>query len=89
MLRIPVWLRLPIAFLSTPSARSAGFEDELVREACRSLDRTLASPTALHSGRTYAVHHWQCSWCRDDEGLRREVPLAELLAQENISTQDG
>ncbi|OLP91744.1 hypothetical protein AK812_SmicGene26531 [Symbiodinium microadriaticum] len=69
-------------FLSLPN------KEELVREACRSLDLTLASPTALHSGRTYAVHHWQCSWCRDDEELRREVPLAELLAKENISIQE-
>ena len=23
---------------------------------------------------TFAVHHWQCSWCREDEGLRRGSP---------------
>lgn len=40
----------------------------MVCDACRSLSRALEWPTALHSNRTYAVHHWQCSWCREEIG---------------------
>ena len=32
---------------------------------------------------TYAVHHWQCSWCRADDGLTASLPLKEIV--ENVS----
>lgn len=47
--------------------------------ACRALEKALQYPEALQSPRqTYAVHHWQCSWCRQDDTLRRSVPIHEV-----------
>ncbi|CAK9001647.1 unnamed protein product [Durusdinium trenchii] len=54
-------------------------KERMVTDACRSLSRALDRPTALHSNRTFAVHHWQCSWCREDEALRKSVSLAEIV----------
>eukprot|EP00747_Dinoflagellata_sp_TGD_P072275 gnl/TRDRNA2_/TRDRNA2_157413_c0_seq1.p1 gnl/TRDRNA2_/TRDRNA2_157413_c0~~gnl/TRDRNA2_/TRDRNA2_157413_c0_seq1.p1 ORF type:complete len:514 (-),score=66.92 gnl/TRDRNA2_/TRDRNA2_157413_c0_seq1:66-1607(-) len=47
--------------------------------ACKSLHQALAYPLALRRKQTYAVHHWQCSWCREDEGMRREMHLDEVV----------
>ncbi|CAE8663901.1 unnamed protein product, partial [Polarella glacialis] len=51
----------------------------LVRKACSSLSHVLQSPSALQSNRTYTVHHWQCSWCRQDETLERRIPLDAII----------
>jgi len=47
--------------------------------ACHRFERALEYPSALESSRTFAVHHWQCSWCREDAMLRQTVPLHELV----------
>lgn len=54
-------------------------QTRLVLRACRSLEQTLAYPAALRTKRTYAVHHWQCSWCREDESLRGTVQMNEVI----------
>lgn len=51
----------------------------LVRRACRGLEHALKQPAALQSARTHAVHHWQCSWCRQDASMRQTIPLREIL----------
>eukprot|EP00930_Biecheleria_cincta_P060084 TRINITY_DN45770_c0_g1_i1.p1 TRINITY_DN45770_c0_g1~~TRINITY_DN45770_c0_g1_i1.p1 ORF type:complete len:582 (-),score=83.62 TRINITY_DN45770_c0_g1_i1:8-1516(-) len=47
--------------------------------ACGRLEKAIAYPAAMQTPRTFAVHHWQCSWCREDEALQRTVPLREVL----------
>lgn len=48
--------------------------------ACKRLERALQYPDALRSQlRTYAVHHWQCSWCREDDGMRATMNLQEVI----------
>lgn len=49
-----------------------------MQNACYMLGGALRNPSALHSQRTFAVHHWQCSWCRNDDTLRLTVPLQEV-----------
>eukprot|EP00929_Paragymnodinium_shiwhaense_P066648 TRINITY_DN33454_c0_g1_i3.p1 TRINITY_DN33454_c0_g1~~TRINITY_DN33454_c0_g1_i3.p1 ORF type:complete len:848 (-),score=177.82 TRINITY_DN33454_c0_g1_i3:119-2662(-) len=53
----------------------------LKREAasCAALERALQQPEALQSVKTtYAVHHWQCSWCRKDDSMRDVVSIDEV-----------
>lgn len=39
--------------------------------ACRFLEQAMSYPAALQSYRTFAIHHWQCSWCRQDASAAR------------------
>lgn len=51
----------------------------LATRACRSLEHALQYPAALRTSSTFAVHHWQCSWCRQDESMSQTMPLSEIL----------
>lgn len=40
---------------------------------------TLSYPAALQSEHTYAIHHWQCSWCRKDASLESMMPIHAII----------
>eukprot|EP00927_Polykrikos_kofoidii_P072806 TRINITY_DN68900_c0_g1_i1.p1 TRINITY_DN68900_c0_g1~~TRINITY_DN68900_c0_g1_i1.p1 ORF type:complete len:855 (+),score=145.88 TRINITY_DN68900_c0_g1_i1:157-2721(+) len=64
---------LPVSWRASQRRR------KLERRACKALERTLAYPEALHNARrTHAVHHWQCSWCREDDSMRRTIPVHQV-----------
>eukprot|EP00434_Breviolum_minutum_P039918 symbB.v1.2.035460.t1/scaffold4779.1/size34930/1 len=52
---------------------------QALRFACASLEALLRDEAALHSGSTFAVHRWQCSWCREDVSMRATMPLREII----------
>eukprot|EP01062_Namystynia_karyoxenos_P033042 TRINITY_DN24316_c0_g1_i1.p1 TRINITY_DN24316_c0_g1~~TRINITY_DN24316_c0_g1_i1.p1 ORF type:complete len:794 (+),score=195.28 TRINITY_DN24316_c0_g1_i1:65-2383(+) len=52
-----------------------------VEEACRLLEMVASNVAALRTNRSYAVHHWQCSWCREDAALQSTEPLAAAVGR--------
>eukprot|EP00933_Yihiella_yeosuensis_P064618 TRINITY_DN68061_c0_g1_i1.p1 TRINITY_DN68061_c0_g1~~TRINITY_DN68061_c0_g1_i1.p1 ORF type:complete len:496 (+),score=74.84 TRINITY_DN68061_c0_g1_i1:42-1490(+) len=54
-------------------------ESQVVRTACSRFEQAISYPAAFRTSRTFAVHHWQCSWCRDDETMRMTIPLTEIV----------
>lgn len=52
---------------------------QALRFACASLEASLRNDAALRSSSTFAVHRWQCSWCREDVGMRAAMPLREII----------
>lgn len=60
---------------SAGSARQA----RVALSACQKFERAVRYPAALRSSRTFAVHHWQCSWCREDPTSFQTVPLHEMI----------
>lgn len=54
-------------------------EAEVAQSACRMFEDTLHNPSVLQTNRTFAVHHWQCSWCRKDDTMHVTIPLMELV----------
>lgn len=66
-----------------------GKRGTLVQRACRSLQNALDFPSALQSEQTYAVHHWQCSWCRKDSTMEHTVPLCEIEWQVGNESLEG
>merc|ERR1712194_307494 len=52
---------------------------KLSTRACQKLEQVIHYPSALRTASTFAVHHWQCSWCRKDETMLRTVPLMEII----------
>lgn len=51
----------------------------VAQAACQRLERALVYPGALRSKETFAVHHWQCSWCRSDPAFLQTIPLRAVL----------
>lgn len=49
--------------------------------ACGALEHSLQDPAVLRTPRSFAVHRWQCSWCREDDSMRAVIPLSKLLWQ--------
>lgn len=60
---------------------------KLVLRACRGLEHSLSYPAALRTKHTFAVHHWQCSWCREDDSLRGTMQLDEVIWRVGNETQ--
>lgn len=59
-----------------------GLQGQRLRElrACTLLEHALQYPEVLRSARrTFAVHHWQCSWCRQDDAMRQSISLQEVV----------
>lgn len=52
---------------------------QALRFACASLEASLRNDAALRSSSTFAVHRWQCSWCREDVSMRATMPLREII----------
>lgn len=50
-----------------------------VERACDSLAQVLQYPSALRTNRTYTVHQWQCSWCREDAAMKQTVTLNSVI----------
>eukprot|EP00913_Durusdinium_trenchii_P007287 g6849.t1 len=55
--------------------------------ACTSLDAALRDDAALYTESTFAVHRWQCSWCREDHSMQATMPLRELLFEVGNETE--
>merc|ERR1712039_591381 len=53
--------------------------ESVLKSACRRFEQSVKYPDALRSERTFAVHHWQCSWCRSDTTLLATVALQEVI----------
>lgn len=46
--------------------------------ACQGLEKSLQYPSVHRTNATFAIHHWQCSWCRKDPALQRTVSLKQI-----------
>jgi len=62
---------------STYSYRSR--KPSRIRRACKSLEMTLSYPAVFQSKHTFAIHHWQCSWCRKDASLESVMPIHAII----------
>mmetsp|Transcript_43340 Transcript_43340/g.114288 ORF Transcript_43340/g.114288 Transcript_43340/m.114288 type:complete len:388 (+) Transcript_43340:3054-4217(+) len=56
-----------------------GVRETRKSQICRMLDRALRNPDALQTNLSYLVHHWQCSWCRNDPDLEQTRSIREVL----------
>lgn len=68
-----------IAYWNRPKmdAACASRNDSLAREACAGL---VANPKGRFTNETLAVHHWECTWWRHEEGPET-LDLARIVAQ--------
>jgi len=56
--------------------------DKMLRstnKACRWFEDVSEYPSALQSRDTFAIHKWQCSWCREDSTLKKTLPLSDIV----------
>eukprot|EP01065_Artemidia_motanka_P003292 TRINITY_DN11589_c0_g1_i1.p1 TRINITY_DN11589_c0_g1~~TRINITY_DN11589_c0_g1_i1.p1 ORF type:complete len:717 (+),score=135.30 TRINITY_DN11589_c0_g1_i1:163-2313(+) len=60
-----------------------------VEAACAMLRNAVQDPARLRSNRSFGVHHWQCSWCRQDQALARTGSLRSAVLEERRKYHSG
>ena len=54
---------------------------QVLLDACGAFEAAVRDPAALYTSRTFAVHRWQCSWCREDATMLASVALRDVVFQ--------